>query len=106
MSKRIPANELLAAGFVNGVFETAQGEDGKFRDLVLREVDERLGPHLNGDSLLGIKKLIRSPEKEIMDSQNAKEVFDGLERFVAGIVSVIPQLPRAVGNNANMLTCY
>lgn len=85
MSKRIPAAELKESGFVNAIFETAAGEDDKFRALVLREVDERLGPHLNGDSLLGIKKLIRQPEREIMDAQNAKEVFGGLERFVAGI---------------------
>lgn len=88
MSKRIPAAELQATGFVNAIFDTAVGEDEKFRQLVLREVDERLGSHLNGDSLLGIKKLVRQPEREIMESQNAKEVFDGLDRFVAGIVSV------------------
>lgn len=85
MSKRIPAAELKEAGFVNAIFDTAAGEDDKFRGLVLREVSERLGPHLNGDSLLGIKKLIRQPEREIMDSQNSKEVFGGLERFAAGI---------------------
>lgn len=87
MSKRISATELKDAGFLNAIFETRKGEDAKFRDLVLKEVEERLGSHLNGDSLLGIKQLIRQPEKEIMDSQNTKEVFGGLERFVAGIVS-------------------
>lgn len=89
MSRRIPAPELLAAGFVNAVFDTAPAEDAKFRELVLREVDERLGPHLNGESLLGIKKLVRQPENDIMASQNSKEVFAGLDRFVAGIVSTI-----------------
>lgn len=85
MSKRISAKELKEAGFVNDVFETGTGEDKKFHALVLEEVEERLGPHLNGDSLLGIKKLVRQPEKAIMDAQNAQEVFDGLERFVAGM---------------------
>lgn len=85
MSKRITAEELERAGFVNAVFQTAPNEDAKFRDLVLNEVEERLGPHLNGDSLLGIKKLIRQPERDVMDVQNAREVFDGLDRFVAGI---------------------
>lgn len=85
MSKRISAKELKEAGFVNDVFETGAGEDAKFHRLVLTEVEERLGPHLNGDSLLGIKKLVRQPEKTIMDAQNAQEVFDGLERFVAGM---------------------
>lgn len=89
MSRRIPADELRAAGFVNAVFDHPVGEDARFRERVLAEVDERLGPHLSGDSLLGIKKLIRQPEREIMESQNAREVFDGLERFVAGIVSII-----------------
>lgn len=88
MSKRITAEELERAGFVNAVFQTAPGEDAKFRELVLHEVEERLGPHLNGDSLLGIKKLIRRPERDVMDVQNAREVFDGLDRFVAGIPQV------------------
>ncbi|ROW12374.1 hypothetical protein VMCG_00099 [Cytospora schulzeri] len=85
MSKRIGAAELKEAGFVNAVFETAPTEDEKFRGLVLKEVEERLGPHLSGDSLLGIKKLIRQPERDIMDTMNAREVFGGLERFVAGV---------------------
>lgn len=87
MSKRLTATELKAAGFVNEIFETGtgKGEDEKFHDLVLKEVDNRLGPHLIGDSLIGIKKLIRLPERDIMETQNSKEVFDGLERFVAGI---------------------
>lgn len=88
MSKRITAEELERAGFVNAVFQTAPSEDAKFRGLVLNEVEERLGPHLNGDSLLGIKKLIRRPERDVMDVQNAREVFDGLDRFVAGIPQV------------------
>lgn len=82
MSKRIPAAELKEAGFVNAVFE-ADGD--KFNELVLKEVDDRLGPHLIGNSLLGIKKLVRQPESDIMESQNAKEVFAGLEAFVAGV---------------------
>ncbi|KUI64549.1 3,2-trans-enoyl-CoA isomerase [Cytospora mali] len=85
MSKRISAVELKEAGFVNAVFETAPAEDDRFRGLVLKEVEERLGAHLNSDSLLGIKKLIREPERDIMDAMNAKEVFAGLDRFVAGV---------------------
>lgn len=88
MSKRITADELRQAGFVNAVFDTAPNEDAKFRELVLKEVEERLGPHLNGDSMLGIKKLIRQPERDVMDVANAREVFDGLDRFVAGIPQV------------------
>uniref|UniRef100_L2G9D0 3,2-trans-enoyl-CoA isomerase n=1 Tax=Colletotrichum fructicola (strain Nara gc5) TaxID=1213859 RepID=L2G9D0_COLFN len=85
MSKRISAEELLHTGYVNKVFDCGKGEDAKFRDLVLQEVDERLGAHLIGDSLTGIKALIRRPEMEIMDRQNSQEVFAGIERFMKGI---------------------
>lgn len=85
MSKRIPASELLASGFVNQIFETGKGEDARFREMVLKEVDERLGEHLIGSSLIGIKKLIRRPELDITDAANVKEVFAGLDRFQAGI---------------------
>ncbi len=86
MSKRIPAEELAAAGFVNKVFEgLAKGDDDKFRALVLREIDDRLGDHLVGDSLVGIKELIRKPERDAMDAQGSREVFAGLDRFVTGV---------------------
>ncbi|KAL2181350.1 ClpP/crotonase-like domain-containing protein [Thermothelomyces heterothallicus CBS 202.75] len=88
MSKRITCEELLAAGFVNKVFEQCgqgEGEDDKFKALVLKEIDERLGDHLVGDSLIGIKKLIRKPERDVLDAQNVAEVFDGLDRFVSGV---------------------
>jgi peroxisomal 3,2-trans-enoyl-CoA isomerase len=52
---------------------------------VLREIEERLGEHLVGESLLGIKKLIRKPERDVMEVQNVAEVFDGLDRFVSGV---------------------
>jgi peroxisomal 3,2-trans-enoyl-CoA isomerase len=85
MSKRITAAELERCGFVNAIFDTAKGEDAKFRELVLNEVDERLGEHLIGDSLTGIKRLIRRPELEVMDAQNVSEVFAGLDRFMKGV---------------------
>ncbi|KAF3770169.1 ClpP/crotonase [Cryphonectria parasitica EP155] len=87
MSKRIQASELKEAGFVNAIFETGtgKGEDERFNAMVLKEIDERLGSHLEGDSLLGIKKLIKQPERDIMETQNVREVFDGLERFVSGV---------------------
>lgn len=90
MSRRIPCGELVAAGFVNKVFDVgnsstwAQGED-RFRAAVLKEIDERLGEHLVGESLLGIKKLIRRPERDVMEAQNVAEVFAGLDRFVTGV---------------------
>lgn len=88
MSKRITCDELVASGFVNKVFTECgqgEGEDEKFKELVLKEIDERLGDHLVGDSLLGIKKLIRKPERDLLDAQNVAEVFDGLDRLVSGV---------------------
>ncbi|KAG7115506.1 3 like protein [Verticillium longisporum] len=84
MSRRITADQLLQTGFANKSFDVAQGDSDRFRDLVLAEVDDKLGEHLTGESLTGIKKLIRAPEREILERQNHKEVFAGLERFVKG----------------------
>ncbi|CAG8018558.1 unnamed protein product [Penicillium salamii] len=87
MSKRITCDELVATGFVNRVISAPSGQkedsDG-FLKKVLEEVDERLGTHLNQTSLLGIKELVRRPEREILDRQNGLEAFAGLERFIAG----------------------
>jgi len=85
MSKRIPAEELRQVGFVNKIFDTKKGEEEKFKQLVYAEIEERLGEHLIGSSLLKIKALIRKPERDILDAQGVAEVFGGLERFVAGI---------------------
>lgn len=85
MSKRITCEDLLATGFVNKVFDTKKDDDETFLSLVMKEVDERLGSHLNSESLLKIKALIRKPERAILDSQTVAEVFGGLERFVDGI---------------------
>ncbi|KAF4977350.1 hypothetical protein FZEAL_6122 [Fusarium zealandicum] len=83
MSRRIEAVELERCGFVNRIFD--EGDEGKFRERVLKEVDERLGEHLIGESLTEIKKLIRRPEMDVMHTQNVHEVFAGLERFMTGV---------------------
>jgi peroxisomal 3,2-trans-enoyl-CoA isomerase len=85
MSKRISAEELLQTGYVNKIFDAGKGEDEKFREMCLREIDERLGEHLVGDSLLAIKELIRKPEREVLDVVNVAEVFGGHKRFVTGV---------------------
>ncbi|MCJ1276986.1 hypothetical protein MMC21_004795 [Puttea exsequens] len=87
MSRRIGAEEMLTCGFVNRVVETGRddGDEGAFLGEVVREVKERLGEHLNADSLLKVKALIRRPGRERMEAQNAAEVFEGLERFVEGV---------------------
>jgi Delta3-Delta2-enoyl-CoA isomerase len=85
MSKRITSEELLQVGFVNKIFDCGKGEDEEFLKLVLEEIDNRLGEHLIASSLIEIKKLIRKPERDVLDNQNVAEVFGGLERFKAGI---------------------
>ncbi|KAI1117081.1 ClpP/crotonase [Nemania sp. NC0429] len=85
MSRRITADELVAAGYVNKIIPCDKGDDATFLRRVLAEVDDRLGGHLDGGSLLGIKALIRAPEREVLDRQNVAEVFAGLDRFVSGI---------------------
>ena len=86
MSKRLGCEELVAAGFVNKVFADVQpGEDAKFRAAVLREVEERLGEHLNADSLLEIKAMIRGSDRRRQDAQLVDEVLGGLGRFAKGV---------------------
>ena len=87
MSKRITAPELVQTGYVNKVFEEVKpGEDGKFMDLVHKEVNERLlGGHLNDGSLVRVKELIRRPGRQVHESQMVAEVLGGLERFVQGV---------------------
>jgi len=83
MSKRISCEELVQTGFVNKVFDTGK-DDKKFLEAVLKEVDERLGDHLNQNSLLKIKALIRQPYKDALDRQGVLEVLGGVERFLTG----------------------
>lgn len=85
MSKRITCDEMLATGFVNKVFDTGKDEDERFFALVLKEIDERLGSHLNSESLVRVKALIRKPEREAMDGHGVAEVLAGLERFASGV---------------------
>ena len=85
MSKRISCEELVQTGFVNQVFDVGSKDSPQFLEEVLKEVDERLGSHLNGESLLGIKKLIRRPDLDALERQGVEEVFGGLERFVKGV---------------------
>jgi Delta3-Delta2-enoyl-CoA isomerase len=84
MSKRITCEELVHVGFVNKVFDTGK-DSNTFLEAVLNEVKERLGDHLNSDSMIKIKALIRTPDRATLDRMGAVEVFGGLERFLAGI---------------------
>lgn len=85
MSKKITAEEMLHVGFVNKIFETGPTESEKFLEQVLEEVRERLGDHLNGESMLQVKALIRKPDLEMMGEQTVAEVLNGLERLASGV---------------------
>ncbi|KAK5172635.1 dodecenoyl-CoA isomerase [Saxophila tyrrhenica] len=85
MSKRMTCEELVHCGYINKVFDVKQGEHEKFLDMVLKEVDDRMGPHLVPDSLTKIKALIRKPYKETLDAQGVAEVYGGIDVFMKGI---------------------
>lgn len=101
MSRRVACEDLVRVGYVNRVLDpgpdlSASGAGAgagagagdrsrRFLDLVLREVEDKLGPHLIGDSLTGIKALLRRPEIEVLERQNVAEVFAGLDRFLQGV---------------------
>ena len=85
MSRRIPVEELVQVGFVNKVFSGKDKNDSEgFLKQVLAEIDDKLGEHLNQDSLLGIKELIRRPYLESLEAQGVREVMAGMQRFVTG----------------------
>jgi len=89
MSKRLTSAELLHVGFVNKIFDVGNPKDSDFSEKfiaeVLKEVEDRMGDHLNGDSMIKIKALIQEPLKKTMDAQGVAEVFGGLERFLSGV---------------------
>jgi peroxisomal 3,2-trans-enoyl-CoA isomerase len=85
MSKRLTADELLATGYINKIFQFGKNESDKFLQAVLAEINDRLGDHLNSDSMVKMKALIRAPYKQQLDAQGVLEVFGGMERFMLGI---------------------
>ncbi|USP80515.1 uncharacterized protein yc1106_07789 [Curvularia clavata] len=89
MSKRITNDELLATGFVNKTFDAGNIKDEayseRFLGQVLAEVEDRLGDHLNRESLVQIKALIQKPMREALDRQGVEEVMGGLKRFLKGV---------------------
>ncbi|KAF2855180.1 peroxisomal d3,d2-enoyl-CoA isomeras-like protein [Plenodomus tracheiphilus IPT5] len=89
MSKKIGCAELVSTGFVNEVFDVGNNKDADFSDKflakVLEEVGERLGDHLNSESLVRIKALIQKPDRDTLDRQGVEEVFGGLQRFLKGV---------------------
>jgi peroxisomal 3,2-trans-enoyl-CoA isomerase len=84
-SRKVPARELLACGFVNRVFDCGKGEDGEFGEMVLGHVEDILGGHLVASSLIETKALIAAPMRRDIDISVVAEVFGGLRRTAAGI---------------------
>ena len=85
MSKKITCEELVQVGFVNKVFQGKdQNDSDGFLQKVIAEVEDRLGEHLNQESLVKSKELIRRPYMEMLEAQGAAEVMGGMERFVKG----------------------
>jgi peroxisomal 3,2-trans-enoyl-CoA isomerase len=85
MSKKITCEEMVQCGFVNKVFKGKDQNDAAgFLQQVLDEVEDRLGEHLNQDSLLKIKELIRKPYLDRLESNGVLEVSEGMQRFMIG----------------------
>ncbi|PWW80393.1 ClpP/crotonase [Tuber magnatum] len=80
LSKRIPAADLVACGFVNKVFP----EEG-FHERVLEFVNDAMGDHLVHESMLSVKQLIRDGMRKDLESANVREAFAGMERFLSGV---------------------
>lgn len=59
----------------------------KFLARVVEEVEERLGNHLDSESLVEIKALIRRPGREALDRQGVEEVIGRVAEVSQGRVA-------------------
>ena len=87
MAKKISLEELVACGFVNGVFPAdPAGKDAEdFKQRVLKEVCEGLlGDHLSPSSLLETKKIMSRHDQITYDSQVVRELVGGVNAFESG----------------------
>lgn len=100
-SSRIPASQLLACGFVNKIFPT----EG-FAGAVQAHIAATFGSHLNADSMLRIKGLVRASYVRELEAVNVLEHFGGLERFAEGV----PQAQFVCGSDETaglaLIVCY
>jgi len=80
LSRRISASELHACGFVNQLFPAKD-----FAQTVRAHIEDTFGNHINHDSMMGIKKLIRQSMEEKLEAANVREAAAGVLRFAAGI---------------------
>ncbi|KAI5804068.1 ClpP/crotonase-like domain-containing protein [Peziza echinospora] len=87
LSKKIPATDLLQCGFLNKIYPTPANpkDSSSFTEQVVKDIKaDFLERGLNRDSMLLVKKLIRARYNESVKTANLEEVFDGLDRFMAG----------------------
>ncbi|KAF3911599.1 hypothetical protein AA313_de0200350 [Arthrobotrys entomopaga] len=82
-SKKITADRLYAAGFVNKIFEEKDSE--QFNEAVIKHVQDEFGDHLNQESIMLIKKLIRDAYMKGFEEANILEVAGGVDRFMKGV---------------------
>ncbi|KAL6248489.1 dodecenoyl-CoA isomerase [Rhinocladiella similis] len=87
MARRISIDQLLACGFVNGVFEAdASGKDAEqFTQTVFTEICEgRLGAHLSSASLLRTKQVMSRADEIAYDAHSVREFVGGVEALQRG----------------------
>ena len=85
MGRKIDAEELKRCGFVNKIIP-AGVDSVPFSTHVITELKERFGDVVNTSSLLGIKALMRRPERDIIATQNVAEAIEGLDQLTTGKV--------------------
>lgn len=86
MSKKISCEELMQCGFLNEVFEASDNaRNANFLDRVIKEVQDRLGNHLNQRSMLQIKALIRKPYQDVYATQGVLEAMTGVDQMMTGV---------------------
>lgn len=86
MAKRISLDELVACGFVNGVFDAdSSGRDSEaFKQTVLKEVCVEKFGHLSPWSVLRTKKIMSRVDQVTYDSQVVRELVGGVDAFESG----------------------
>jgi peroxisomal 3,2-trans-enoyl-CoA isomerase len=81
--RKITAEELKAAGFVNNLINAK--DEHEFRAHVLDDVKDCFGPHLVPSSVLETKRIMRRSIVREQEGQALDELFTGVKRFAEGI---------------------
>lgn len=87
MARKISLDQLLASGFVNGVFEAdPSGKDAEqFTQKVFTEICEgRLGTHLSSESMLKTKQVMSRADEIAYDAHSVREFVGGVEALQRG----------------------